>query len=190
MSVSVIEYKDGRVVRVDGIHIPEYSLREQLILRIGIFCLFHEPYHDLILTKAIEKYNQDHLGEPDLLEGNPVDPDEFYVIAERLKKYGDWISRITQLPCGQYPLGNGKYTIYDPEKTGMTNPKVRRKRKVKLTIETEDKFDVVDFMSNTPISIAFRSAIHEFHRRHEGNTVVIENKSNGIIITVTDDELR
>lgn len=110
--MQIIDYEKERVVKVDGIQYPDYTLREQLLMRIAVWCSYNDAYKHLTMPQAIEKYNEDHLGDHELLEGKAVDPDEIYDIAQRFTP--EWQFNIIHAPCGQYPLGNGEYTIYDP----------------------------------------------------------------------------
>lgn len=63
---------------------------------------------------------------------------------------------------------------------------------MKLTIESKNKFWMIDFLLNeTPIAKAVDVALNEFNCQHghaEGNRVVVEDKENNIIVTVESDK--
>ena len=79
----ITDYKDGIAIKVNGIKLPEYTLEEQLLLRISMYCFWNEDYKNYTLKEAIEQFKKERDIEPEIVK--ILNFDKVAAISERLK---------------------------------------------------------------------------------------------------------
>lgn len=54
----VYDYDCGRISKINGVPLPDYTLFEQLLLRILVYCFWSDEYRECTMPEALEAFRE------------------------------------------------------------------------------------------------------------------------------------